>query len=79
VRSTGRPPRVTVRCAGFTATSPKLHTPPRPARVFFTLGELYAGKGDEARAADAYRKAIEIDPEMEPAKKRLADITKPGS
>jgi predicted TPR repeat methyltransferase len=52
---------------------------PDSARAFFTLGELHAGKDDKAAAADAYRKALTIDPKMEQAKKRLAEMTKNGS
>jgi tetratricopeptide (TPR) repeat protein len=52
---------------------------PDSARAFFTLGELHAGKDDKAAAADAYRKAVALDPKMEQAKKRLAEVTKDGS
>jgi tetratricopeptide (TPR) repeat protein len=51
---------------------------PKAARVFFKLGELYLGKGDKTAAADAYRKALEIDPDLGPAKKRLAEVTTAG-
>jgi cytochrome c-type biogenesis protein CcmH/NrfG len=51
---------------------------PKAARVFFSLGELYLGKGDKTAAADAYRKALEINPDLEPAKKRLAGVTTAG-
>ncbi|MBI3449029.1 MAG: c-type cytochrome [Acidobacteria bacterium] len=52
---------------------------PDSSRAFFTLGELYAGKDDKAAAADAYRKALAISPDMEQAKKRLAEVTNAGS
>jgi len=52
---------------------------PASARSQFALGEIYAAKGDKASAADAYRKALELEPGLEPAKKRLAEVTKGGS
>lgn len=48
-------------------------TPPVPARaaLLFSQGIGYEDRGDNAKAADMYRKALAVAPEYDDAKKRL--------
>jgi len=35
---------------------------PRPAQIYYNLGSLYAGMGDEAQAVRHLEQALQIDP-----------------
>jgi len=43
--------------------------------VWDSLGEAYAQKGDRARAVELYRKSVEMNPQNESGKQKLAELT----
>lgn len=51
---------------------------PRSVPALVVLGDLYADAGNEAKASEAYRKALGIDPENEAAKSGMEQV-KDGS
>jgi tetratricopeptide (TPR) repeat protein len=50
----------------------RLH--PDSWNVWDSLGEAYAQKGDRARAIELYQKSVEMNPENENGKKKLAEL-----
>jgi TonB family protein len=48
---------------------------PKSAVAFNDLGDLFEKKGDVAKAKDLYKKALDIDANIEPSKSSLAKIT----
>ena len=48
---------------------------PQSANVYDSLGEAYATHGDTQLAIETYRKALELDPQMESAKAALQILT----
>jgi FKBP-type peptidyl-prolyl cis-trans isomerase len=48
---------------------------PRSANVYDSLGEAYAAHGDTQLAIETYRKALELDPQMESSKNALQKLT----
>lgn len=49
---------------------------PKSARVQGMLGGAYLDSGDKPKAITAYRKAVELNPDFEPAKRKLAELEK---
>jgi Tfp pilus assembly protein PilF len=47
---------------------------PKSANVYDSLGEAYWKKGQEDQAIKNYKKALEIDPEMESAQNALTQL-----
>lgn len=47
---------------------------PQSAQVQVMLGDAFAQSGDKDQAAASYRKALELNPQSEAAKKRLAEL-----
>ena len=47
---------------------------PKSAQVQVMLGDAFAQSGEEDQATASYRKALELNPQSEAAKKRLADL-----
>ena len=47
---------------------------PQSANVWDSLGEGYMAAGDTARAIEAYRKSLELDPENENAREKLTEM-----
>jgi tetratricopeptide (TPR) repeat protein len=47
---------------------------PESANAWDSLGEGYLAAGDRARAEEAYAKSLELDPENENAREKLAEI-----
>jgi tetratricopeptide (TPR) repeat protein len=48
---------------------------PQSAIVYDSLGEAYAAHGDKQLAIESYRKALELNPEMESSKNALKTLT----
>lgn len=49
---------------------------PKSFRVQGMLGGAYLDAGDKAKATAAYKKALELNPNFEPAKRKLAELEK---
>jgi tetratricopeptide (TPR) repeat protein len=47
---------------------------PQSANVYDSLAEAYVVQGDKPRAIENYRKALEINPQMESARKALREL-----
>ena len=52
----------------------KLH--PKEANLYDSIGEFYLKKGEKEKAIEYYKKALEINPQFESAKKALDEIMK---
>jgi peptidylprolyl isomerase len=48
---------------------------PQSANVYDSLAEAYLANGDKQQAIENYRKALELDPQSESAKKALRELT----
>lgn len=48
---------------------------PKEANLYDSIGELYLGKGQTQEAISYYKKALEVDPDFENAKRMLERIT----
>lgn len=47
---------------------------PKEAALYGSLGDLYQKQGRREQAIDSYKKALEVDPNLEPAKEKLKKL-----